>query len=112
MTNNNEPESLFDYSLMKKLVVGIGEVSEITGVPRRKIRYWEEKKVITSMKDTEGSTRRFDYWNIKKILFIQELVEEGFTLDAAAEKVNKRMENMNQALHKLANKQVDDNKYN
>ncbi|MGJ9459919.1 MerR family transcriptional regulator [Oceanobacillus sp. CF4.6] len=98
MTNLNEPDPL-----IKKLVVGIGEVSDITSVPTRKIRYWEEKGVITSVEDAEGATRRFDFWNIKKIIFIQELIEEGFTLDAAAKKVEVRMKNMSQAFDKLAN---------
>lgn len=103
MTNKHESDPLLDYSLIEKLVVGIGEVSDITGVPTRKIRYWEEKGSINSMKDAEGATRRFDYWNIKKILLIQQLIDEGFTLDAATKKVEFRMENMNQAFLKLAN---------
>lgn len=37
---------LLDFDLLKKLVVGIGEVSEITGIPTCKIRYWEEKGSI------------------------------------------------------------------
>ena len=97
MTDKHESDPLLDYSLIKKLVIGIGEVSDITGVPTRKIRYWEEKGAITSVEDAEGATRRFDYWNLKKILFIQELIEEGFTLDAAVKKVEIRMKNMNQA---------------
>ena len=97
MTDKHESDPLLDYSLIKRLIVGIGEVSDITEVPIRKIRYWEEKGAITSVEDAEGATRRFDYWNIKKILFIQELLEEGFTLDAAAKKVETRIDKMNQA---------------
>lgn len=94
MISNDGPDPLLDRSLIKKLVVGIGEVSDITGVPTRKIRYWEDKGVIASVEDTEGTTRRFNYWNIKKIVLIQELMDEGFTLDAAAKKVEKQMRNM------------------
>lgn len=105
---NEDP--LMDFDLLKKLVVGIGEVSEITGVPTRKIRYWEEKGIIQSEKEGEGTTRRYNYLNIKKIILIQELIEEGFTLDAAANKVENRMENINNVFHKLAN--TDSNKKN
>ncbi|OEH91144.1 MerR family transcriptional regulator [Bacillus solimangrovi] len=103
MSNKFEIDPFLDFDLLKKLVVGIGEVSDITGVPTRKIRYWEEKGIIESEKDGEGTTRKYNYLNIKKILLIQELVEEGFTLDAAAKKVQDRMKNINEVFHKLAN---------
>lgn len=103
MSNKFEIDPLLDFDLLKKLVVGIGEVSDITGVPTRKIRYWEEKGIIESEKEGEGTTRRYNYLNIKKILLIQELIEEGFTLDAAAKKVDDRMKNINKVFLKLAN---------
>ena len=31
--------TLLDFDLLSKLVVGIGEVSDITGMPQRQIRY-------------------------------------------------------------------------
>lgn len=103
MTDKFETVPLLDFELLKKLVVGIGEVSEITGVPTRKIRYWEEKAIIQSENEGEGSTRRYNYLNIKKILLIQELIDEGYTLDAAAKKVEARMKNINDVFLKLAN---------
>ncbi len=84
-------EKSLDYALLQKLIVGIGEVSEITGVPIRKLRYWEEKEIIRSTTDQSGKTRRYDIENIKKIIMISELLEEGYTLDAAAVKVEKRL---------------------
>ncbi|MGE7673018.1 hypothetical protein ACQKMV_05445 [Lysinibacillus sp. NPDC094403] len=56
--------------------------------------------MIDSENEVEGTTRRYNYLNIKKILLIQELIDEGFTLDAAANKVENRMKNLNE---KLAN---------
>ncbi|MGP7815949.1 MerR family transcriptional regulator [Niallia sp. 01092] len=102
MSDKQDLDGLLDFDLLKKLVVGIGEVSEITGVPTRKIRYWEEKGILESEKEGEGTTRRYNYLNIKKILLIQELLEEGFTLDAAAKKIEHRMKNMNDVFIKLA----------
>lgn len=103
--------ALLDFDLLKKLVVGIGEVSEITGIPTRKIRYWEEKGAIQSESGAEGSTRRYNYLNVKKMLLIQEMMDEGFTLDAAIKKVEKRMVTLNEAFRKLADMVPDsDNK--
>ena len=58
--------TLLDFDLLKKLVVGIGEVSQITGIPARKIRYWEDKGAIQSENSAEGFTRRYNYLNLKK----------------------------------------------
>lgn len=99
--NTNE-NPLLDFDLLKRLIVGIGEVADITGLPTRKIRYWEEKGIIQSVSEGEGTTRRYDYLNVKKILLIQEMIEEGYTLDAAAKKVEKRMETLNEAFRRLA----------
>lgn len=89
-----------DLELLQKLIVGIGEVAEITGVPTRKIRYWEEKGYIQS-KSEQGKNRRYNYMNIKKILLIKELMDEGYTLEASVEKVEKRTKLVNEALNKL-----------
>ena len=94
----------FDFDYLNKLVVGIGEVSQITGIPTRQIRYWEDKGIITSLTEEEGKNRRYNYENIKKILLIKELMDEGYTLDASAEKVKKRMEMIEQTLNKLKKK--------
>ncbi|MBC9784318.1 MerR family transcriptional regulator [Heliobacterium chlorum] len=103
MSEKRDVNSLLDLDFLQKLVVAIGEVAEITGVPTRKIRYWEEKGIISSVKEGEGATRRYDYLNIKKILLIQELMDEGFTLDAAAKKVENRMKNINEVFFRLVN---------
>lgn len=92
----------FDFEFLNKLIVGIGEVSQITGIATRQIRYWEEKGIIVSLTEEEGKNRRYDYRNVKKMLLIKELLEEGYTLDAAAEKIKLRMELIEKALSKLS----------
>ncbi len=82
-------------------MVGIGEVSQITQIPTRQIRYWEEKGIIISLTEEEGKNRRYDYKNIKKILLIKELLDEGYTLDAASEKVKNRMRMIEETLNKI-----------
>ncbi len=91
----------FDFDFLDKLVVGIGEVSQITGIPARQIRYWEDKGIIISLTEEEGKNRRYNYKNIKKMLLIKELLDEGYTLDASAEKVQKRLELIEETLGKL-----------
>jgi DNA-binding transcriptional MerR regulator len=91
----------FDFDFLDKLVVGIGEVSQITGIPTRQIRYWEDKGIIVSLTEEEGKNRRYNYANIKRMLLIKELMDEGYTLDAAGEKVKKRMELIEKTLNKL-----------
>jgi len=105
MSTGEENKDLsFDFDFLDKLVVGIGEVAQITGIPTRQIRYWEEKGIITSLTEEEGKNRRYNYENIKKMLLIKELMEEGYTLDASAEKVKKRMVMIEETLHKLTQK--------
>ncbi len=99
MENNNNLS--FDFDFLEKLIVGIGEVSQITGIPTRQIRYWEEKGIIVSLTEEEGKNRRYDYKNIKKMLLIKELLDEGYTLDAAASKVKNRMIMIEETLMKL-----------
>lgn len=103
MDNDNWAE---DIEFLKKLVVGIGEVAEITGVPQRQIRYWESKGLIQTV-DARSSVRRYNYPTIKKILLIKELLDEGFTLEAAAQKVEKRIELINRAFTKLKGKKKE-----
>jgi DNA-binding transcriptional MerR regulator len=99
---NNEP--LLDPELIGKLIVSIGDVSNITNIPIRQIRYWEEKGIIQSEAEAEGKTRRYNYANIKKILLIKELLDEGYTLEASARKVEDRIRLINEAFEKLKGK--------
>ncbi|MDM1044850.1 MerR family transcriptional regulator [Myroides sp. 1354] len=103
MKESNKNDLSFDFDFLDKLVVGIGEVSQITGIPTRQIRYWEEKGIVTSLTEEEGKNRKYNYENIKKMLLIKELMEEGYTLDASADKVKKRMEMIEDTLTKLKN---------
>jgi len=97
-------EQLFDPKLVSQLLVTIGDVSEVTGIPQRKLRYWEDKGIIISSCQKEGGTRKFDYLNIKKILLIKELLDEGFTLDASVKKVEERIKKLEEAFEKIKEK--------
>jgi len=101
MKENTNKNLSFDFDFLNKLIVGIGEVAQITEIPTRQIRYWEEKGIIKSLTEEEGKNRRYDYKNIKKILLIKELLDEGYTLDASAQKVQKRLNMIEDMLEKL-----------
>lgn len=89
-----------ELDLMRRLVVGIREVSEISGVPQRQLRYWQQKGIIQPV-NPDCTVRKFDYLNIKRILLIKELLDEGYTLDAAAGKVAARIQRLNEAFTRL-----------
>ncbi|QKX05762.1 MerR family transcriptional regulator [Aquimarina sp. TRL1] len=91
----------FDYEFLEKLIVGIGEVAKIANIPTRQLRYWEEKNIIKSVTEEEGKNRRYDYKNIKKILLIKELMDDGYSLDGAVNKVEKRMKMIEESLSKF-----------
>lgn len=93
---------LDDLEFLSKLIVGIGEVSEITGIPQRQLRYWVQKGIIKTVDGPgESSTRRFNYLEIKKILLLKELLDEGYTLEAAHRKLTERCDRLNAALIKF-----------
>ncbi|MCX8660112.1 MerR family transcriptional regulator [Gilliamella sp. B2772] len=77
-------------NFLSKVIVGIGEVSEMTKIPVRKLRYWEEKGIINTV-DPQSKSRQFDLANIKKIILIQELIDDGYSLDGAAKKIEERI---------------------
>lgn len=86
---------------LSKIIIGIGEVSEITGIPIRKLRYWEGKGIIKTV-DGETGTRQFSLFEVKKALLINELIEDGYTLDGAAAKVEKRMSKIKNIMDMLS----------
>lgn len=84
-------EELFDYELISKLRLSIGGVEDITGINQRKLRYWEEKGIINSLTGKCGANKLFDYINVKKILYIKDFLEEGFTLQTAVKKADEKL---------------------
>jgi DNA-binding transcriptional MerR regulator len=89
-----------DHEFLSKLVVGIGEVSTITGIPQRQIHYWEGKDIIKPV-DDGSSVRRYSYATIKKMILIKELIDEGFTLEASVRKVDERIKKIDSAVAHL-----------
>lgn len=63
-------------SYKDKKVMTIGIVSELTGLSERKIRYYEERKLI-SPERTQKGTRKYSFNDIEKLMEIAEKREEG-----------------------------------
>ncbi|MFP7493790.1 MerR family transcriptional regulator [Terribacillus saccharophilus] len=80
-----------DYELLGKMAVSIGEAAKISGIPIRKLRYWEDRGYIDSVEEKSNITRRFDYFTVKKIILMKELIEDGYTLGAASQKAGVRI---------------------
>jgi len=100
--SKQDQDKLNDKTLLSKLLVGIGEVSAVTEIPQRQIRYWEEKGIIHSVStDKNATTRRYDYSTIKRMILIKELLDEGYTLKAAVEKVDARYKRLSEAFGKI-----------
>ena len=91
---------LMDVDFLVSVIVAIGEVANITGVPQRKIRYWDEKGYIEPV-DKDSTYRQYDYLNIKRIVLIKELLDEGYTLEAAAKKVIERCMKIEEIFQRL-----------
>ncbi|MGX7030775.1 MerR family transcriptional regulator [Vagococcus zengguangii] len=73
------------------LVIGIGELAEMTGVTTRQLRYWESKEFIESIQNEHHAARSFNLVNILKVELIKGYLDEGFTLKKAVEKAQNQM---------------------
>ena len=51
--------------------LSIGDVEKITGISKDRLRYYEEKRLITPVRDTDNSYREYDNEEILKLLGIQ-----------------------------------------
>lgn len=65
---------IVDYK--EKKVMSIGIVRELTGLSERKIRYYEERKLITPVRSEKG-TRLYSFTDIEALAAISRKVEKG-----------------------------------
>lgn len=79
-----------------EFVVGISELSKMTGVSPRQIRYWEQKGYIRSTGEKSGN-RKFKLPMVVKVEMIKLFLDEGYTLTVAVIKACERQENIHQA---------------
>ena len=89
-----------DRAFLDNLVIGIGELAEVTGVPTRQLRYWEDRGHIASLSSV-GRNRRYDYSNVKRVILIKELLDEGYTLEVSVAKLEARLGRTDDALRRI-----------
>lgn len=67
----------------------IGELSQMTGVSTRQLRYWESKDIIQSLhRDGTQDARVYDYETFHKVQAIKYFLDEGYTLRACVQRTN------------------------
>ncbi|MGK0550918.1 MerR family transcriptional regulator [Enterococcus faecalis] len=70
----------------ENLLVGISELSELAEVSPRQLRYWEAKGYITSVAKSDNTARKYQLPMVIKVHWIKRFLDEGYTLQRAAEK--------------------------
>jgi DNA-binding transcriptional MerR regulator len=61
-------------------ITSIGELATSLGLTTRTIRYWEEVGIIESVQRSDGATRGFTPYYVRRIKFIIKLKELGLTI--------------------------------
>ncbi|MDX6152363.1 MULTISPECIES: MerR family transcriptional regulator [Marinococcus] len=79
-------------SYKDKKVITIGVMSELTGLSERKIRYYEERKLIYPDR-TSGGTRKYSFLDVERLLDIAEKMEDGMQTFEIRRMEQKKMKN-------------------
>ena len=61
-------------------IMAIGDVAISLGLTTRTIRYWEEVGILESVQRSDGATRGFTPYHVRRIKFIMKLKELGLTI--------------------------------
>jgi DNA-binding transcriptional MerR regulator len=61
-------------------ITPIGDVASALGLTTRTIRYWEEVGIVESIPRSDGATRGFTPYFVRRIRFIIKLKELGLTI--------------------------------
>lgn len=98
-------ESMSDFREMfhqGQLTIGISELSKMTGVSPRQLRYWQKKGyIIPKNQDEPGKARIYTMRMVIKAAAMSNLLKTGYTLKAAAAQVDERMQPAQTMFHVL-----------
>ena len=61
-------------------ITPIGDLALSLGLTTRTIRYWEEVGIVESVQRSDGATRGFTPYSVRRIKFIIKLKELGLTI--------------------------------
>lgn len=81
--------AIFNISLEDRKVISIGMVSEITGLSKRQIRYYEERKLISPGRALQGY-RIYSFSDIEVLMEIANQIEDGVQTFEIKKEFNKR----------------------
>ena len=70
--------------LMDELQLSISEVSQLTKVSARQLRYWEKQGYIKNAND--GKTRKYTLSTLLKVFHVKRFLNQGYTLKTAVQK--------------------------
>ncbi|CAJ1230069.1 MerR family transcriptional regulator [Lactiplantibacillus xiangfangensis] len=85
-----------------QLTIGISELSRMTGVSPRQLRYWQKKGyIIPKNQDEPGRARIYNMRMVIKAAAMSNLLQTGYTLKAAAAQVDERMQPAQTMYHVL-----------
>lgn len=75
-----------------KKVITIGVISELTGLSERKIRYYEERKLIFPERSS-GGTRKYSFGDVERLIDIADKMEDGMQTFEIRRMEQKKMKN-------------------
>ncbi|RKJ59861.1 MerR family transcriptional regulator [Ureibacillus massiliensis] len=73
--------------LLELKIITIGNVSNVTGLSERQIRYYEEKQLIFPKKSSKG-TRTYSIKDLETLLEISNGISEGLQTKEIRERLN------------------------
>jgi DNA-binding transcriptional MerR regulator len=80
-------------SYLEKKVISIGTVCELTGLSERRIRYYEERKLIFPERTNRG-IRKYSFTDVERLMDIANKREEGIqTAEIRKEYINEKKYN-------------------
>jgi DNA-binding transcriptional MerR regulator len=94
-------------SYKDKKVISIGIISELTGLSERKIRYYEERKLIFPERTGRG-TRKYSFSDVETLMEIADQIEDGVqTYEIKKEMTKKKNEKMREERNNMIRGQIN-----
>ncbi|WP_214799066.1 MerR family transcriptional regulator [Exiguobacterium sp. s50] len=83
-----------DYKLKK--VIGMGVITELTGLSERQVRYYESKGLVFPER-TKGGSRKYSFHDVERLIDVASKLEDGW-----------RIQDIKNREKRLSTKQRDD----
>lgn len=74
---------MVDYKTKK--VIGIGVITELTGLSERQIRYYEAKGLIFPER-TKGGSRKYSFDDVERLIDVASKLEDGWRIQDIKER--------------------------